>query len=250
MIDPLEFGQAPAPAGNGAAASAVKDPPSLEGLLYAAGMVSADQLGELVRDAVLTQRPVAEIALERGFATVDVMEKLLGQVGLSLADVLGEAEPAPQAAVPGPEAAVAPPLADVLRVTLPGPPAPGPAQAPLLDRQLMLRARHRNRQLRGAPLPARQQPAEPLYAKGRRRGLLFGRRQLRLGRLKVLGQGARFVARPFKLGLQGANAGGARRRRRQQHAGQDHCPQGQQPPLACLCRDRSRHEARETSGVC
>lgn len=129
MIDPLEFGQAPAPAENGAAASAVKDPPSLEGLLYAAGMVSADQLGELVRDAVLTQRPVAEIALERGFATVDVMEKLLGQVGLSLADVLGEAEPAPQAAVPGPEAAVAPPLADVLRVTLPGPPAPAPAQA-------------------------------------------------------------------------------------------------------------------------
>ncbi|MGH2935186.1 MAG: hypothetical protein ACRDL2_11845 [Gaiellaceae bacterium] len=87
--------------------------------------MSADQLGELVRDAVLTKRPVAEIALERGFATREMLEMLLGQPGLSP----GEAEPAPPLDVPAPAPAAGPSLADLPSVTLPAPPAPPPLEA-------------------------------------------------------------------------------------------------------------------------
>ena len=96
MIAPFESENAPVPGANGSPALA-PDPPSVEGLLFAAGAISADQLGEVVRDAVLSDRPVAAVALERGFVTREGLAELLQTSGAqtSLAEALGEAEPAP-----------------------------------------------------------------------------------------------------------------------------------------------------------
>ena len=96
MIAPFESENAPVPGANGSPALA-PDPPSVEGLLFAAGAISADQLGEVVRDAVLSDRPVAAVALERGFVTREGLAELLQTSGAqtSLAQALGEAEPAP-----------------------------------------------------------------------------------------------------------------------------------------------------------
>lgn len=96
MIAPSESENAPVPGANGSHALA-PDPPSVEGLLFAAGAISADQLGEVVRDAVLSDRPVAVVALERGFVTREGLAALLQTSGAqtSLAEALGEAEPAP-----------------------------------------------------------------------------------------------------------------------------------------------------------
>lgn len=78
MIDSFEP-NAGLPTGNGSARSTPAETgptPSVEALLFRAGAISADQLGELVRDAVLTQRPVAAIALERGLATPEMLAAL------------------------------------------------------------------------------------------------------------------------------------------------------------------------------
>lgn len=72
---------------NGTAAGApvqTAPSPSVEALLFNAGAISADQLGELVRDAVLTQRPVAAIAVERGLATLEMLAALQTNVGIDI----------------------------------------------------------------------------------------------------------------------------------------------------------------------
>jgi len=76
---------------------ATKEAPSIEGLLFAAGAISADQLGEIVRDAVLTQRPVAAVALEGGFVTRETLDQVIAASGpqASFGDVLGQADTAP-----------------------------------------------------------------------------------------------------------------------------------------------------------
>jgi hypothetical protein len=79
MIDSFESEHAAASAPT--AAPAGPDAPSVEALLFAAGAITADQLGELVRDAVLTQRPVAALAVERGFATKSTVDALLAGTG-------------------------------------------------------------------------------------------------------------------------------------------------------------------------
>jgi hypothetical protein len=61
---------------NGAADAAVESTPSVESLLFKTGAISADQLGEIVRESVLTQRPVAAIALERGLTTPEALAVL------------------------------------------------------------------------------------------------------------------------------------------------------------------------------
>ena len=95
----------PTPSANGSAtASAVHDTPSVEALLFAAGAISADQLGELVREAVLTHRPVAEVAIERGLTTRRSLEALLAGAGIndSVSELLGEPTPVTPVAPPAP----------------------------------------------------------------------------------------------------------------------------------------------------
>ena len=98
MIAPFDSENAPVPGANGSP-SAAADPPSVEGLLFAAGAISADQLGEVVRDAVLSDRPVAAVAVERGFVTRDALAELLRTSGAhaSVAEALGEPEVVPPA---------------------------------------------------------------------------------------------------------------------------------------------------------
>jgi hypothetical protein len=98
MIAPFDSESAPVPGANGSP-SAAADPPSVEGLLFAAGAISADQLGEVVRDAVLSDRPVAAVAVERGFVTRDALAELLRTSGahVSVAEALGEPEVVPPA---------------------------------------------------------------------------------------------------------------------------------------------------------
>ena len=75
VIDPLEPPRAPDPDGNGAAPP--RDELPLETLLYNTGLITAEQLGELVRDSVLLERPVAEVALERGMVEPETLRALL-----------------------------------------------------------------------------------------------------------------------------------------------------------------------------
>jgi hypothetical protein len=72
--------------------------PSLETLMFKAGLIDADQLGELVRDAVVAQRPVAALAIERSLVTPKAIETLLAQAGEAAE------QPAPEpASMPTPE---------------------------------------------------------------------------------------------------------------------------------------------------
>jgi hypothetical protein len=84
MIDPLDLRNSPARGVSSTGAEAGGEQPSVEALLFNAGVISADQLGDLVRDAVLTQRPVAAVALERGLATPDLLETLLARAGVDI----------------------------------------------------------------------------------------------------------------------------------------------------------------------
>jgi len=110
MIDPFDPVSATAPGANG---SPAQSPPSVEALLFGAGAISADQLGELVRDAVLSERPVAALALERGFANAEMLKTLFANAGVdvSLAEIVGEEAAPVEVAAPAPLEPVAPPLA-------------------------------------------------------------------------------------------------------------------------------------------
>ena len=59
------------------AASPADGVPPLETLLYDAGLITADQLGELVRDSVAFGNPVGAVALERGLVTPETLQGLL-----------------------------------------------------------------------------------------------------------------------------------------------------------------------------
>lgn len=108
------------------------DSPSIETLMFKAGLISADDLGELVRDAVVAQRPVAALAIERNLVTPRALELLLADTN--------EEPPAPEPVVlePAPEP-LAPPVAPVPPVAPEPPlapaavvpaPEPEPEQAP------------------------------------------------------------------------------------------------------------------------
>jgi hypothetical protein len=111
-MDPLDPTHMTLPTTNGSAGAAVESTPapSVEALLFKSGAISADQLGELVRDAVLTQRPVAAIALERGLATTEMLAALQARAGLDVSapSQVGEVSPAPHEAVSTEPAVVAP----------------------------------------------------------------------------------------------------------------------------------------------
>lgn len=180
MIESFDSESAAAVAANGRpAALAGQDPPSIEGLLFAAGAISADQLGEAVRDAVLTQRPVVEVALERGFVTRDRLAELLpaGGVAAPPVEAPGNVDAASATGTPAlepelartvapmvqPIAPVLPQAAPVVTVAVqpptpqPAPVASAPLEAPVLASVLAASVEERVRAVAHAaehPLPA------------------------------------------------------------------------------------------------
>lgn len=184
MIDSFETEHVAAPGANGSTPSPVgHDTPSVEALLFAAGAITADQLGELVRDAVLTQRPAAALAVERGFATKSTLDALLtgSNASTPAADALGEAhvpapveptvlEPTQSAPVVSDPAQGAPTirLSDVANGVLPVPAAtfaePSPALAPQIEAVAAsprVVPTYVEETVRAAALAAQPLPAEP-----------------------------------------------------------------------------------------
>ncbi len=77
MIDPLDA-RRPAPTA-GPSGIADASSVSVEALLFQAGLITADQLGELVRDSVVLNRPATEIALERGLVSSVSLQQVLAK---------------------------------------------------------------------------------------------------------------------------------------------------------------------------
>lgn len=168
MMDSFE---ATPPGVNG---SAVADTPSetappVEALLFNAGVISADQLGALVRDAVLTKRPVAALAVERGFATPEMLAALQPGAGHEAAPPAATA-PAPTSP-PEPQAEpaeiVLPKLAAPVVATEPAPAPTRPVPLGSVDPRIQEAvAAHAptHAPVPAAPAPAMQTVAPPAPA--------------------------------------------------------------------------------------
>ena len=69
--------------GNGSAPTATHAPPeetrSLEALLFHGGLITADQLGDLIREQTATGTPVEELVRARGYVQPEVLDRLLGK---------------------------------------------------------------------------------------------------------------------------------------------------------------------------
>src|SRR5579862_699769 len=131
MIAPFDSEDGTPPGPNGSPPRPdTQDPPSIEGLLFAAGAISADQLGEVVRDAVLNQRPVSAVALERGFVTKEVLDEVIAASGAnaSLGEALGERDPEASRTVVSVVQPVGAPVAPQTLI-LPPPEVPAPVTA-------------------------------------------------------------------------------------------------------------------------
>ena len=86
MIDPLDARREAGTAGPSAMAEAPSM--SVEALLFQAGLITADQLGELVRDSVVLNRPAAEVALERGLVSSAALQEVLAKASAPAPDSL------------------------------------------------------------------------------------------------------------------------------------------------------------------
>src|SRR5438552_2236095 len=86
MIDPLDARREAGTAGPSAMAEASSM--SVEALLFQAGLITADQLGELVRDSVVLNRPAAEVALERGLVSSAALQEVLAKASAPAPDSL------------------------------------------------------------------------------------------------------------------------------------------------------------------
>jgi hypothetical protein len=76
MVDPLDARRQVVTA---APSTSADSSVSVEALIFQAGLITADQLGELVRDSVLHNRPAAEIAVERGLVSSAALEEMLAK---------------------------------------------------------------------------------------------------------------------------------------------------------------------------
>ena len=119
--------------------------PSIETLMFNAGLIDADQLGELVRDAVVAQRPVAALALERSLVTPQALDTLLAQTRAAAqpatqpadrpaapeqpaVEQAAPAEPVPLQPDPDPEPPLPPAAVAPVLTIPPVHPQPAPAQ--------------------------------------------------------------------------------------------------------------------------
>lgn len=88
-------------------------PPSLETILFKAGLITADQLGEVVLERVQSGRSAGEIVVERGLVSREVLAGLLAAQAAAEAAHAPAVEPEPVAepvAAPAPVGFAAPPL--------------------------------------------------------------------------------------------------------------------------------------------
>jgi hypothetical protein len=133
MVDPLD---ARRPAVTASPSSSVDASVSVEALIFQAGLITADQLGELVRDSVVLNRPAAEIAVERGLVSSAALQQVLAKVSPPAPVALPFPLPAealpPHNAVADVEPAIEPVIvAELHPVVVPdAPPAPVPAFSP------------------------------------------------------------------------------------------------------------------------
>ena len=115
--------------GNGSAPTVPQARPeetrSLEALLFHGGLITADQLGDLIREQTATGTPVEELVRSRGYVQPEVLERLLGRTQ--------SAAPAPATEAGGFSAPIE--LVPAAEAQAPAPaavpePAPDPRSAP------------------------------------------------------------------------------------------------------------------------
>jgi hypothetical protein len=129
--------------------------------------------------------------------------------------------------------------------------APRPRQARSRLGQVRLGATHGARQPRGPFFASLEQPAEPFLARTGRRSARLGLAEVRLRGLQPRCQRARFFARRGELRFEGADVGGSRRPTQRRRAAEEHAGQHDEAPAATEgCRECSRHESGEGSGLC
>ena len=114
--------------GNGSAPTATQAPPeetrSLEALLFHGGLITADQLGDLIREQTATGTPVEELVRARGYVQPEVLDRLLGKT-----QAAAVAPAAPEAAgFTAPIELV--PAAEPTQISAPAPVAIAPVEAP------------------------------------------------------------------------------------------------------------------------
>ena len=118
LVPPVVVYPAPQTIAPSAAATPAQEA-SHETLIFRAGLLTPDQLGELVQERVSSGRTVEQIVVDRGWATADAVARVLG---LEPAQAEAPATPVELAPVTAPPAAppveIAPPPVD-----LPSPPA-------------------------------------------------------------------------------------------------------------------------------
>lgn len=132
---------------NGAAPAAAAGEPSVETLLFKAGLITADQLGEVVLERVQSGRPAGEIVVERGLVSPEALAGALAgpaapaveTVQAPVAETVAAPAPAPvveasaehvpAVAVSEPVVPVAPPAPEPVEATVVAPPAPEPVEA-------------------------------------------------------------------------------------------------------------------------
>ena len=124
--------------GNGSAPTPTQTRPeetrSLEALLFHGGLITADQLGDLIREQTATGVPVEELVRSRGYVQPEVLDRLLGA-----AQAAASAPAAPEAAgfsapielVPAAEAPTAVP--EPAPISLPEPVALAPVEADVVE---------------------------------------------------------------------------------------------------------------------
>jgi hypothetical protein len=131
--------------GNGSAPTVPQAPPeetrSLEALLFHGGLITADQLGDLIREQTATGTPVEELVRSRGYVQPEVLDRLLGKTQAAAPAHAPEAGgfsapielvPAAEASTPAP-AAVPEPVPTTIPAPEPVAVAPVEAPAPAAD---------------------------------------------------------------------------------------------------------------------
>lgn len=122
--------------GNGGAPPVQQTSPeetrSLEALLYHGGLITADQLGDLIREQTATGTPVEELVRSHGFVQPEVLDRLLGRTQSAPAPAGGFSPPielVPTAEAPAPAPAAVPEPVPV-PFPAPEPVAVAPVEAP------------------------------------------------------------------------------------------------------------------------
>lgn len=134
--------QAAAPAAPAAPAQEA----SHETLIFRAGLLTPDQLGELVQERVSSGRTVEQIVVDRGWATADAVARVLGLEPAQAETPVTPVEPA---------AAVTAPPVEIVPVEIAPPPVdlPSPAAAAMEPTPV----------LQVASIPVEAPPAEPAH---------------------------------------------------------------------------------------